>query len=232
MRLLRRLLLLFPLCLLATLACAGSSQTATVAPAVAPSVAPAVASDAAADTLLMDVRDADSTIQVELRYATSNNFTGAVLPGYEGNTAYLRREAALALGRAQRDLRSQGLGLRIYDAYRPVRATLGMVDWAERTDQVHYLDDGYIARRSQHNLGVAVDLTLVDLASGQPLEMGTPFDTFSEAAHTANATGLARTNRDRLVRAMEREGWTNYAQEWWHFTFKVSNPVPFDRVIR
>ncbi|HEX6992080.1 MAG TPA: M15 family metallopeptidase, partial [Gemmatimonadales bacterium] len=73
---------------------------------------------------------------------------------------------------------------------------------------------------------------LVDLASGQPLEMGTPFDTFSEAAHTANATGLARTNRGRLVRAMEREGWTNYAQEWWHFTFKVSNPVPFDRVIR
>jgi D-alanyl-D-alanine dipeptidase len=215
---------LLPLLLLATLACAGGARTG--------SVAPAVASDAAADSLLMDVHDADSTIQVELRYATRNNFTGAVLPGYEGNTAYLRREAARALGRVQRELRAEGLGLRIYDSCRPVRATLGMVEWAERTNQVHYLDDGYIARRSQHNLGVAVDLTLVNLATSQPLEMGTPFDTFSEAAHTANATGIARTNRDRLVRAMEREGWTNYAQEWWHFTFKVPDPVAFDRVIR
>jgi D-alanyl-D-alanine dipeptidase len=215
---------LSPLLLLAVLACAAGATTG--------SVAPAVASDAAADSLLMDVHDADSTIQVELRYATTNNFTGAVLPGYEGNTAYLRREAALALGRVQRELRAEGLGLRIYDSYRPVRATQGMVDWAERTNQVHYLDDGYIARRSQHNLGVAVDLTMVNLATNQPLEMGTPFDTFSEAAHTANATGTARANRDRLVRAMEREGWTNYAQEWWHFTFKVPDPVAFDRVIQ
>jgi D-alanyl-D-alanine dipeptidase len=198
-------------------------------PAASP--APAVASAAAADSLLMDVHRADSTIQVELRYATTNNFTGAVLPGYEGNTAYLRREAALALGRVQRALRAEGLGLRIYDSYRPVRATLGMVEWAERTNQVHYLDDGYIARRSQHNLGVAVDLTLVNLATGVPLEMGTPFDTFSEAAHTANATGVARRNRDRLVVAMAREGWENYAQEWWHFTFKVDHPVAFDKVI-
>jgi D-alanyl-D-alanine dipeptidase len=212
------------LVLIALAACAGTAQTGTVAPVVA--------SDAAADSLLMNVRDADSTIQVELRYATTHNFTGAVLPGYEGNTAYLRREAALALGRVQRELKAEGLGLRIYDSYRPVRATAGMVEWAERTNQVHYLDDGYIARRSQHNLGVAVDLTLVDLATNQPLEMGTPFDTFSEAAHTVNAAGVARVNRDRLVRAMEREGWTNYAQEWWHFTFKVPNPVAFDRVIR
>jgi D-alanyl-D-alanine dipeptidase len=213
---------IFILSLLLAVGCTGQ-------PVASP--APAVASAAAADSLLMDVHRADSTIQVELRYATTNNFTGAVLPGYEGNTAYLRREAALALGRVQRALRAEGLGLRIYDSYRPVRATLGMVEWAERTNQVHYLDDGYIARRSQHNLGVAVDLTLVDLATGTPLEMGTPFDTFSEAAHTVNASGVARRNRDRLVAAMAREGWLNYAQEWWHFTFKVKNPVPFDRVI-
>jgi D-alanyl-D-alanine dipeptidase len=213
---------IFILSLLLAVGCTGQ-------PVASP--APAVASAAAADSLLMDVHRADSTIQVELRYATTNNFTGAVLPGYEGNTAYLRREAALALGRVQRALRAEGLGLRIYDSYRPVRATLGMVEWAERTNQVHYLDDGYIARRSQHNLGVAVDLTLVNLATGTPLEMGTPFDTFSEAAHTVNASGVARRNRDRLVAAMAREGWLNYAQEWWHFTFKVKNPVPFDRVI-
>jgi D-alanyl-D-alanine dipeptidase len=219
----RRLLLIAVL----TTACAGRGGLQP-----APSGAPAVASDAAADSLLMDVREADSTIQVELRYATTHNFTGAVLPGYEGNTAYLRREAAQALGRVARELRAEGLGLRIYDSYRPVRATLAMVDWAGRTGQVNLLDDGYIARKSQHNLGVAVDLTLVNLATGEPLEMGTPFDTFSEAAHTANAGGVARGNRDRLVRAMAREGWTNYAQEWWHFTYRVEDPVPFNTVIR
>ena len=218
----RRLILM----MLVTAACAGTGT-----PGAGP-VAPAVAPDAAADSLLMDVRQADSTIQVELRYATTRNFTGAVLPGYEGNTAYLRREAALALGRVQQALRRQGLGLRVYDSYRPVRATLAMVDWAGRTDQVNLLDDGYIARKSQHNLGVAVDLTLVDLATNEPLEMGTPFDTFSAAAHTVNARGQARINRDRLVRAMEHEGWVNYPQEWWHFTYHVDDPVPFDRVIR
>lgn len=225
----RRLLLIAVL----TAACAGAGRGGLqAAPTGAPAVAPAVASDAVADSLLMNVREADSTIQVELRYATTHNFTGAVLPGYEGNTAYLRREAAQALGRVARELRAEGLALRIYDSYRPVRATLAMVDWAGRTGQVNLLDDGYIARKSQHNLGVAVDLTLVNLATGEPLDMGTPFDTFSEAAHTANAEGVARSNRDRLVRAMAREGWTNYAQEWWHFTYRVEHPVPFDKVIR
>jgi D-alanyl-D-alanine dipeptidase len=62
--------------------------------------------------------------------------------------------------------------------------------------------------------------------------MGTPFDTFSAAAHTANATGLVATNRQILKAAMEREGFTNYDQEWWHFSFTVSNPLRFDKLIR
>ncbi|HET9152070.1 MAG TPA: M15 family metallopeptidase [Gemmatimonadales bacterium] len=213
------------LVMLAVAACAAPAPSANAAPQ-------ATAPDAAADSLLLDVRQADSTIQVELRYATANNFTGAVLPGYTANRAFLRREAALALGRVQRSLHGEGLSLRIYDAYRPVRATLAMVAWAERTHQVNLLDDGYIARRSRHNMGVAVDLTLVDLRTGQPLAMGTPFDTFSPAAHTRNASGEARANRQRLVHAMAAGGWTNYEEEWWHFTYPVPRPVPFDRVIR
>lgn len=192
----------------------------------------AVAPDAAADTLLSDVRSLDSSIVVELRYATANNFTGAPLPGYLANRAFLRREAAAALALVQRDLRSQGLGLKIFDAYRPVRATLGMVDWTQRVHREDLLRDGYIASRSRHNLGLAVDLTLIDLATGRELEMGTPFDAFSAAAHTANATGVAATNRQRLKAAMERRGFTNYDQEWWHYTYDVPNPVRFDRVIR
>jgi D-alanyl-D-alanine dipeptidase len=192
----------------------------------------AVAPDAAADTLLTEVRQLDSSIVVELRYATSNNFTGAPLPGYLANRAYLRREAAAALARVQRDLRNQGLGIKIFDAYRPVRATLAMVDWTERVHRPDLLKDGYIASRSRHNLGLAVDLTLIDNVTGKELEMGTPFDTFSAAAHTANASGEAAANRQKLKGAMEREGFVNYDQEWWHFSFTVREPLRFDRPIR
>lgn len=190
------------------------------------------APDSVAARLLADVRDIDSTIRVEARYHTSNNFTGAPLPGYDANRAMLRREAAVALGRAQRRLAAQGLGLLVYDGYRPVRATLAMVDWAERTGRVSLLDDGYIARRSRHNMGVAVDLTVVSLTTGEPLDMGTPFDTFDATAHTANATGEVAGNRSVLVEAMEAEGFVNYEQEWWHFSFAVADPVPFDMPVR
>ena len=187
--------------------------------------------DAAAESLLVDVRSVDSTIRVDARYAGANNFTGARLPGYDAPRALLRREVAVALGRVQARLRTGGLGLLVFDGYRPVRATLAMVDWAERTGQVNLLDDGYIARRSRHNQGVAVDLTLVDPSSGTELDMGTPFDTFSEAAHTASATGRPRRYRQILARVMESEGFTNYEKEWWHFTYPVPGALPFDRVI-
>jgi D-alanyl-D-alanine dipeptidase len=203
--------------------------------AVAPPVNTAeteIAPDAIADTLLADVQSLDPTIAVDLRYATSNNFTGAPLPGYQANRAYLRREAVAALGRVQRDLRTQGLGLKVFDAYRPVRATLAMVDWTERVHRPDLLKDGYIASRSRHNLGLAIDLTLVELSTSRELDMGTPFDTFSTAAHTANASGVAAVNRQKLKAAMEGEGFLNYDQEWWHYTFNVSNPLRFDRPIR
>jgi D-alanyl-D-alanine dipeptidase len=166
-----------------------------------------------------------------LHYATANNFTGAPLPGYLANRAYLRREAGRALARVQRSLRAQGLGLKIFDAYRPMRATLAMVEWTKRVNRPDLLTDGYIASRSRHNLGLAVDLTLIDLATGRELEMGTPFDTFSPAAHTANATRLAATNRQKLKAAMDAEAFLNYDQEWWHYTFNVPNPLRFDRPI-
>jgi D-alanyl-D-alanine dipeptidase len=191
-----------------------------------------IAPDAAAETLLVDIRSRDSTIRVDARYATSNNFTGKPLPGYDAPRALLRREAAAALARVQSRLRSEGLGLLVYDGYRPVRATLAMVDWAKRTGREDLLHQGYIARRSRHNLGLAVDLTLVELRTGVALDMGTPFDTFAEAAHTANAEGRVRRNRQILVRAMEAEGFSNYDQEWWHFSYLVEGALPFDMDIR
>jgi D-alanyl-D-alanine dipeptidase len=226
---------LFPLLVGAfLLACAPPPVASRPAPA-APAINTAeteVAPDAVADTLLADIRSLDSTIVVDMRYATANNFTGAPLPGYLANRAYLRREAAAALARVQRELNRQGLGIKVLDAYRPVRATLAMVDWTARVNRSDLLRDGYIASRSRHNLGLAIDLTLIDLATGLDLEMGTPFDTFSAAAHTANAVGEAAANRQKLKAAMEREGFVNYDQEWWHFSFNVPNPLRFDRPIR
>jgi zinc D-Ala-D-Ala dipeptidase len=165
---------------------------------------------------MVSIRSLDRTIRAEVRYATRRNFTGERLPGYEP-LALLRPSSAHALARVQGALRSQGLGLKVWDAYRPVRATLAMVSWAERTGNQWVLDQGYVARESGHNRGHTVDLTLVDLRTGRELDMGTAFDVFSEAAHTANAEGAVRQNRMRLVAAMEAEGFVNYDKEWWHF---------------
>jgi zinc D-Ala-D-Ala dipeptidase len=219
-------------CLLA--ACQQTPRAAEPSPPVASVNTPElpIAPDAAAETLLVDLRMLNSTIRVDARYATSNNFTGKPLPGYGARRALLRREAAAALARAQARLRPKGLGLLIYDGYRPVRATLAMVDWARRNDRMDLLRQGYIASRSRHNLGLAVDLTLAELGTGAELDMGTPFDTFAEAAHTANAVGRILQNRKTLVRAMEAEGFRNYDQEWWHFSYHVEGALPFDMVIR
>jgi D-alanyl-D-alanine dipeptidase len=168
---------------------------------------------------------------VEAKYATADNFTGAPLPGYESHRALLRREAAAALARVQKRARSEGVALKVFDGYRPVRATLAMVEWAERTGQERLLREGYIASRSRHNLGLAIDLTLIG-GDGQELDMGTPFDTFSEAAHTANAAGEVAVNRALLVGLMQAEGFTNYEKEWWHFSYDVPNPLRFDLIIR
>lgn len=185
-----------------------------------------------ADTLLVDVQSLDSTILVDLRYRDSTNFTGAPLPGYESNRALLHREAAAALARVQQALRAEGLSLKVLDAYRPVRATVAMVTWATQTGREDLISDGYIADRSRHNLGVAIDCTLVDLATGTELDMGTPYDTFSDAAHTANATGSVAVHRLRFVTAMAREGFANYDKEWWHYSYVVSSPLRFDVPIR
>lgn len=187
----------------------------------APSLQPTAAAGCPATApQLVDVRTADPTIRTDIRYATSDNFTGAPLPGYEQPRALLRPEAAGALARVQQRLAARGLGLKVFDAYRPLRATLAMVDWAERSGNEWVLEEGYVARRSGHNLGGTVDLTVVRLDDDRELEMGTEYDTFSEAAHTANAMGEVRANRSLLVEEMARQGFRNYDKEWWHFSLE------------
>jgi D-alanyl-D-alanine dipeptidase len=173
----------------------------------------------------VDLRAHIPGLRTDIRYHTADNFTEAPLPGYGAPGAWLLEAPADALRAVQADLAEANLGLLIYDAYRPRRGTLGMVAWAERTEQVHLLDNGYIARVSGHNRGNTIDLTLVDLTTGKPLDMGTPWDTLSEDSHTKNADGEALANRMRLKSAMRAHGWTNYWKEWWHYSFDL-DPRP------
>jgi zinc D-Ala-D-Ala dipeptidase len=176
---------------------------------------PAIAAD------LVDVRRYAKSIQVEVRYATANNFTGAPLDGYCQAQALMLRPRARALARVQRALRRRGLGLKVFDAYRPARASRAMVRWTRRTGNEELLEDGYIAPKSNHNLGSTVDLTLVRLDSGRQLDMGTAFDAFTRRANTTHARGRVLRNRLILKNAMEDQAFVNYFREWWHFDSEV-----------
>jgi D-alanyl-D-alanine dipeptidase len=168
---------------------------------------------------LVDVHSFAPGIRTALVYRTNHNITGHRLPGYCREWALMLEPAARDLGRVQRYLRRRGLGLLILDAYRPARATRALVRWAERTG-LGDLVGTYIARRSNHNLGSAVDLMLVRLSDGRRLRMGR-FDALGPGAHTLEASGRVLRNRLTLKRAMERFGFTNYWREWWHYDHRV-----------
>ena len=163
---------------------------------------------------LLDVHRFAPGIRVDLSYRTKRNETGAPLPGYCRNWALMHERASFNLGQVQRYLRRKGYGLLILDAYRPVRATEALVRWAERTGRGGAVGT-YIARRSRHNTGSAVDITLVRLRDGKRLPMGG--FAFGPSSHTYNASGRILRNRLILKDAMERFGFAAYLNEWWHF---------------
>ncbi|MCX5408623.1 M15 family metallopeptidase [Streptomyces sp. NBC_00335] len=179
------------------------------------------------------VSEVDATIGQEMRYATSRNFTGAVVDGYDEPVCLLARPAAEALRRAQREALRGGYSLLVYDCYRPQRAVDRFVRWArdgadQRTKAEFYpevakerlIPEGYIAEKSGHSRGSTVDVTLTEVGRG-PLDMGTPFDFFDPLAHTASprVTGSARAHREVLGRLLGAQGFVNLPQEWWHFTY-------------
>jgi zinc D-Ala-D-Ala dipeptidase len=178
-----------------------------------------------------DLRALTAPLRFDIRYATADNFTGAPLPGYGAPGAFLLAPAAEALAGVASDLAARGLGLLIYDAYRPARASAAMWDWAERTAQRELFEQGYIARRSGHNRGNTVDLTLVEEETGAPLEMGTPYDHFGPESATKSATGEILERRLLLQEAMRARGFSPYEKEWWHFSFPApkakSRDVPY-----
>lgn len=190
---------------------------------------------------LVDIRTLVPDIDLDMRYAGSNNFTGATVDGYGAPRCYLLEPAAKAIQRAEAALRAEGFRLRIFDCYRPARAVRSFVAWAnnadERTKARFYpalekpdLLGGYISPTSGHSRGATIDLTLMrcDAAGAcTPLDMGTGFDFFDPLANTdsPHATPEQRANRDRLRAAMARAGLKNYPMEWWHFTLDPE-PAP------
>lgn len=164
-----------------------------------------------ADEPLVDIQRVDPRIQIDIRYATSSNFMHR--PLYPVARCLLRESVARRLSRVQEDLSKTGLGLKIHDGYRPLSIQRQM--WAVMPDDRYVADP---AKGSRHNRGAAVDVTLVD-SSGRELEMPSGYDEFSERAHLdyQGGTTSALKNRDRLVRAMRRRGFTPLATEWWHY---------------
>lgn len=165
---------------------------------------------------LVELRALDPTIRYDIRYATTNNFMQAVF--YRAPHAFLQRPAAEALVRAHRALAREGYGLLIHDAYRPWYVT--KMFWDATPDSLR-LFVANPANGSRHNRGAAVDLTLYDPATGRPVTMVGGYDEFSERSYPEypGGTALQRWHRERLRRAMEREGFTVYAYEWWHFDY-------------
>lgn len=151
----------------------------------------------------------------DLRYASTNNFMNRLM--YPENTAvtFLRLPAAKALANIQAELNRQDLGLKIFDAYRPYAVT---VKFWELVKDERYV--AHPAKGSGHNRGIAVDLTVIKLSTGEELEMGTGFDNFSDTAHhtfTALSAEILQ-NRSLLKSLMEKYGFKAYTEEWWHYS--------------
>jgi D-alanyl-D-alanine dipeptidase len=186
------------------------------------------------------LKDVVPDITVELRYYTEDNFAGERIDGYLKPACILSRKAALALKEVQEDLRAFGLGLKVFDAYRPQRAVDHFVRWAKEVENTtmkwkYYPDvlkenlfrDGYIAAKSSHTRGSTVDVTMINFDSKKELDMGSGFDFFGPKSWPKNPSVGAsqRAHRMLLRTLMNHHGFEPIEEEWWHFTLR-DEPFP------
>ena len=163
---------------------------------------------------LVEIKRYIPGVKLDIRYATSNNFMHR--PMYQTAKAYARLPVVIALKAVEADLKTRGLGLKIYDAYRPYAVT---VKFYEMTPDTNFVADP--RKGSKHNRGCAIDLSLIDLKTGKELDMPTGFDSFSKAA-AADYQNLPKdkiTNRELLKSTMQAHGFKVIATEWWHYDF-------------
>ena len=176
----------------------------------------------------------------EIRYYSTYNFIGERIDGYEEPCALLTKEAARALKAVSNEVFVQGYRLKVFDAYRPACAVKSFVLWGIEDQDIrmkpYFYPDlekqelfakGYIAKQSSHSRGSAVDLTLLDMKTGKEVDMGSPFDLFSEVSHPdcREITEEQYENRMLLQNVMVRNGFEPIFCEWWHFSLK-NEPYP------
>ena len=176
----------------------------------------------------------------EIRYYSTYNFVGDRIDGYEEPIALLTKDAARALKAVSNQANVMGYRLKVFDAYRPARAVRHFVLWGiedldQRMKPFFYPDLekqdlfrlGYIASKSSHSRGSTIDLTLLDMSTGKELDMGSPFDYFSERSHpdSREVTPEQYENRMRLQKLMTDNGFAPIDCEWWHFTLR-DEPFP------
>jgi len=181
------------------------------------------------------VKNVIPDLNVQLRYYTSNNFVGDTIDGYRSNKLILSEPAAQALKKVQDELQQENLCLLVYDGYRPQTAVNHFVRWAEdigdtlqkkefypKVKKQNLFNAGYIASKSGHSRGSTVDLTLINGNSGEPLDMGSPYDFFGKVSWVehSNLTKNQRKNRQKLQAIMKKYNFRNYSKEWWHFTLR------------
>jgi D-alanyl-D-alanine dipeptidase len=196
-----------------------------------------VTMDPSAFVLLADYVPA---IVQEIRYYSTYNFIGERIDGYEEPCAIITKQAARALKSVSNEMNVQGYRLKVFDAYRPASAVKHFVLWGiEDTDirmKPYFYPDlqkqelfmkGYIASKSSHSRGSTVDLTLLDMKTGKEVDMGSPFDMFSEVSHPdyKGITEEQYENRMQLRNVMIRNGFEPIDCEWWHFTLR-DEPFP------
>ena len=184
--------------------------------------------------------DAVPGIVQEIRYYSSYNFIGERIDGYEEPCALLTKEAARALKAVSNEANVYGYRLKVFDAYRPAGAVRQFVLWGiEDTDirmkpyfypdldKTSLFEEGYIASKSGHSRGSTIDLTLLDMKTGKEVDMGSPFDLFSEVSHPdyRGITDEQYENRMFLQKIMVRQGFVPIDCEWWHFTLD-NEPYP------
>lgn len=172
---------------------------------------------------------------IDLRYFGQHNFIGRPIKGYDREKLYASKEAAFALLQAQNELLKEGLGFKVFDAYRPQRAVDHFQTWAkdvaDTLNKAEFYPDvdkrdlfklGYIAAKSGHSRGSTIDLTIINLKSKEELDMGSNFDFFGEISHHdyPNINTQQKANRKKLKNIMEKHGFKAIDEEWWHYTLR------------
>jgi len=186
------------------------------------------------------VNDLIPSIHIELRYFGNNNFMGKPIEGYHREVAILSKQATMALKKVQDELEQYNLSIKIYDSYRPQRAVNHFMRWTKDLNDTlnkkgyypnilkkNLFKEGYIASKSGHSRGSTLDMTLVDIKTGQPLDMGGPYDFFGEVSWVDNKNLSAQqlANRMLIQTIMKKYGFMHYPKEWWHFTLR-NEPFP------